>query len=71
MNKSKTSVLNDLGFDDWVKNTRIFRQWEDTQREIQLHKWYRSEEAGHDIGWERASVDWMIHHGCKSEKNQS
>lgn len=55
--------------DQWVMNTRLFRQWEDIKREIQLHKWYESEKAGHDIGWERASVDWMIRYGRKLSKN--
>jgi len=35
------------------------------KHEIQLHKWYESEKAGHDIGWERATVDWMIRFGNK------
>ena len=49
--------------DDWVKNTRLLREWEDIKKDILLHKWYESERAGHDIGWERAAVDWMIRHG--------
>ncbi|HBA85021.1 MAG TPA: hypothetical protein DCZ95_13080 [Verrucomicrobia bacterium] len=53
--------------DQWVKNTRLFRQWEDIKQEILLHKWYESEKAGHDIGWERAAVDWMIRHGRNSK----
>lgn len=39
--------------------------------EILLHKWYESEKAGHDIGWERASVDWMIRHGHKDPQNRT
>jgi hypothetical protein len=31
------------------------------REEISLHKWYESERAGHDIGWERAAVSWMMH----------
>lgn len=55
--------------DQWVRNTRLFREWEEIKKEIQLHKWYESEKAGYDIGWERATVDWMIRFGCKGEKN--
>jgi hypothetical protein len=47
----------------WLKNTLLFRQWEGMKQEILLHKWYESEKAGYDIGWERAAVDWMIKHG--------
>lgn len=49
--------------DQWVRNTRLFRHRECMKREITLHKWYESERAGYDIGWERASVDYMIHIG--------
>lgn len=59
------------GTDPWVRNTRLFRQWEDIKREIQLHKWYESERAGYDIGWERASVDWMIRFGTRPPKAHS
>lgn len=51
--------------DQWVKTTRLVRQWEDMKREIALHKYYESEKAGYDIGWERASIDWMIRFGGK------
>ena len=57
--------------DQWVRNTRLFREWEGMKREIQLHKWYESEKAGHDIGWERATIDWMIRFGGKSPKNSA
>lgn len=59
----------DIPAEQWVKNTRLFRQWEDMKREIQLHKWYESEKAGHDIGWERATVDWMIRYGAKGPRS--
>lgn len=26
------------------------------------HKWIESEKAGHDIGWEKALVTWVMHH---------
>ena len=52
----------------WLKNTLLFRQWEDMKQEILLHKWYESERAGYDIGWERAAVDWMIKYGPMSKR---
>ena len=53
----------------WLRNTLLFRQWEGMKNEILLHKWYESEKAGHDIGWERAAVDWMIRFGPKAGKS--
>jgi hypothetical protein len=47
--------------DDWICNTRLFRACHDRQHEISVHKWYESEKAGHDIGWERATVSYMLH----------
>lgn len=62
---------SDSSADQWVRTTRLFRKWEDMKQEIQLHKWYESEKAGYDIGWERATVDWMIRHGCKDPRKTS
>ena len=49
--------------DAWINQTLLVRRWEEMKREILLHKWYESEKAGYDIGWDRASVDWMVRHG--------
>ena len=63
MQNDSSANRDQSAMDQWMKNTRLFRQWEDIKQEILLHKWYESEKAGHDIGWERAAVDWMIRHG--------
>ena len=55
----------DQQMDHWVANTRLFREWEQKKREILVHKWYESEKAGYDIGWERAAVDWLIRFGAQ------
>jgi hypothetical protein len=55
----------------WLRSTLLFRQWESIKHEILLHKWYESEKAGYDIGWERASVDWMIRYGPAAVKERS
>ncbi len=47
----------------WIHQSRLFRKWEGIKQDILLHKWYESEKAGYDIGWERACVDWMIRSG--------
>lgn len=40
------------------------------KKDILLHKWYQSEKAGRDIGWDHATVDWMIHHNCRLDRTQ-
>jgi hypothetical protein len=32
------------------------------QEEIKKYKWIESEKRGHDIGWERATREWMQQH---------
>ena len=34
----------------------------DILREIQRHKWIESEKVGHDIGGNRAALDWIERH---------
>lgn len=53
--------------DSWMKHSSLFRRWEEVKKEINAHKWYESEKAGHDIGWDRASVDWLVRHGPKKK----
>jgi len=48
---------------DWVRNTRLYRQSQSIRQAIDAHKWCESERAGHDIGWEKAAVSWMIRYG--------
>ena len=65
MRSNDVRTSGECAADEWVKTTRLVRQWEDMKREIALHKYYESERAGYDIGWERATIDWMIHFGNK------
>jgi len=53
---------NEVIADEWVAETLLFKRWSAMKREILLHKWYESEKAGHDVGWERAATNWMIHY---------
>lgn len=61
LNKSISSENHDV--DPWIKDSLLFREWDQIKNEILDHKWYESEKAGYDIGWERASVDWLIRFG--------
>ena len=47
---------------DWIQSTSLFSHWNAMKEQILLHKWYESEKAGHDIGWDKAAANWMIHH---------
>lgn len=43
---------------DWMKDTALVKKWHTTKAEIEQHKWIESEKAGHDIGWDRALLNW-------------
>jgi len=45
-----------------LQNTSLYREFQAEKEEILRHKWIESEKAGHDIGFERALVDWITHH---------
>jgi len=68
MNSRITTEDEPLKRQTWVKNTQLFREWEKTKQEILKHKWYESEKAGHDIGWDRAALDWMLRYGKKEQE---
>lgn len=47
---------------DLVRNSSLYREFLAEREEILRHKWIESEKAGHDIGFERALLDWVMRH---------
>jgi Domain of unknown function (DUF4032) len=43
---------------DLVKESLLYKEFLAEREEILRHKWFRSEEAGHDIGFEKALLAW-------------
>ena len=70
MNRSSGNIGTGCMSDQWVRNTDLFRKWESMKQDIQRHKWCESEKAGYDIGWDRATVDWMIRNGTETLDNK-
>ncbi len=58
---------------DLVTNSVLYREFLAEREEILRHKWLESEKAGHDIGFERALLDWIVKHrsGWKEIRNRS
>ena len=48
-----------------LRNSLLYRQFQAQREEVLKHKWYESERAGHDIGFDRALTDWTIKHGSE------
>lgn len=47
---------------DFVKESLLYREFLAEREEILRHKWIESEKAGHDIGFEKALLDWIVKH---------
>lgn len=47
---------------DFVKQSCLYQEFLAEREEILRHKWLESERLGHDIGFERALLDWIRKH---------
>lgn len=45
---------------DLVKESLLYKEFLAEREEILRHKWIESEKAGHDIGFEKALLDWIV-----------
>ena len=45
-----------------VKESLLYKEFLAEREEILRHKWIESEKAGHDVGFEKALLDWIIKH---------
>ncbi len=43
-----------------LKNSVLYKEFLAEREEILRHKWIESEKAGHDIGFEKALLDWIV-----------
>lgn len=63
------SSMTETMADGFLERTQLFQRWQAMKKEILLHKWYESEKAGYDVGFDRAATNWMIHHGCRTKRS--
>ena len=45
-----------------VRESLLYKEFIAEREEILKHKWIESEKAGHDIGFEKALLDWIVKH---------
>lgn len=45
---------------DGFKSTALYKAFQEEREQILLNKWYMSERAGYDVGFERALLDWVF-----------
>ena len=51
-----------------LEKSSLYQRYLAERDEILRHKWLESEKEGHDIGFERALVDWVLNHRSKWRK---
>lgn len=48
--------------DNLFQKSALYQEFLAEREEILRHKWIESEKAGHDIGFEKALLDWIVKH---------
>ncbi len=43
-----------------VRESAIYKEYLAMKEEVEKHKWFESEKAGHDIGFVKALIDWTV-----------
>jgi hypothetical protein len=54
--------MRDPTAQDFLARSSLYREVLAEKEEILRHKWFESEKAGRDIGFESALVSWRLHH---------
>ncbi|MES2310464.1 MAG: hypothetical protein V4507_16545 [Verrucomicrobiota bacterium] len=56
--------------DTLLKNSALYQEFLAEREEILRHKWIESEKVGHDIGFEKALLDWIVRHRATWRANR-
>jgi hypothetical protein len=48
--------------DNMFQKSALYQEFLAEREEILRHKWIESEKVGHDIGFEKALLDWIVKH---------
>ncbi len=60
--QSSSPQESDKSSREFVKQSSLYQEFLAEREEILRHKWIESERLGHDIGFERALLDWIRKH---------
>jgi len=60
--QSPSQQESDKSSREFVKQSSLYQEFLAEREEILRHKWIESERLGHDIGFERALLDWIRKH---------
>ncbi|MCF6314392.1 MAG: DUF4032 domain-containing protein [Verrucomicrobiales bacterium] len=48
--------------DSLLEKSSLYQEFLAEREEIMRHKWLKSEEAGHDIGFDATLLDWVMNY---------
>jgi len=54
-----------------VEDSSIYKEFMAERDEIFRHKWIESEKKGHDIGFDKALMEWVVKYRSEWRKNRS
>ena len=54
--------MNNLFHSGLLSRSSLYVRLKEEENEIEKHKWYESEKAGKDVGWDWAMIDWIFRH---------
>lgn len=54
--------------DTLLKKSSLYQEFLAEREEIMRHKWLKSEEAGHDIGFDATLLDWVMNYRTEWRK---
>lgn len=66
-----TSAPHELIAIHLLKSSSLYREFLAEREEILKHKWFESEKAGQDVGWEWALTDWIVNHRANWKKERA
>lgn len=52
-----------------MQNTRLYKHFLEMRNEVLRHKWFESERANKDVGFEYALIDWIVKHKAEWDSN--
>jgi hypothetical protein len=50
-----------------IEKTLLMQKYREDIKHINDNKYYMSERAGKDVGWEKALLDWILYHKKSSK----
>lgn len=54
--------MSSNGTSSSIHTSTLYQEFQAERAEILRHKWYESEKAGHDVGYDYALTDWIVKH---------